>query len=987
MNTISRGGWVSVLLLCTAGWLSAQKSSLNEDLVRADRQFALYAYNLAMQTYQQVLKDDPRNAHALARIGDCYYQLNTPEKSLEWYLKAIRQYNTEADVHLRYGMALMQTSAYDAAKDQFLEYAQTNEAVGNHYVSVCDYATLNSMKASAWQVKNEPLNTEYADFCPTFLGSRIVYSSARTDIIAKDKSSDSPSGSQNYLLVTQVNPESALLQKPQVLRSELQNARNEGPASFSADGRRVAFCRNNFINGTRQIAESGINMSLYTAEVDNNGKWINIKAFPYNGSSFATGFPTLSPDGGTLIFASTQPGGFGGWDIYVSNLKEGNWSTPRNIGSPLNTPGNEVTPFYDGASLYFSSDWHQGFGGLDVFRAELGREDVSNIFHLGPGVNSERDDYGFIFNSSDNVGYVTSTRLGGRGNEDIWKLTKKWNDEVTATDTRSNPETPFRPSEYNDVSDNKGIASKTPVGMHLLITDERGNPVPGAEVDLTDCYGDKGFTDRDGRFSFVELNRTINCRVSIRKSGFQDTELTLNQFGQQNVRIGLTPESREKYSGRVYDASSRAPVRGVTVEIKFQDGSKTIEAQSDVDGYYELFLDPGTTYLINYSKYGYVAQIAKTYLGTAMVKIANIYLEQEGAAVAATTKTEYADYSNTPRPAEYSTDNSSIKTIYKKAPVAQSPVVTAPSFTGYSIQLAAMPDEPSNYKLGLYESFIKDGNIYVKKEGTLHKIRLGIFKTKAEADAMLKKVVASKIQKDAFIIEEYGADESLIVGYQAPIKPVEHSNVPVPSLASKGLNPPIMYALQLGSFSADKSIAIGDYANLRGMGNLYSNQENGYTQVRLGIWGTYSEAENAQKDAVNRGFPNTVIVTEKGSDPDIQDFVLTKTPAAAISRVQILSPAGTRPQEYSTTSNPSLTNPFFIRIAALSNPDRFDGGSLADLGYIEKRRAENAPGVTIILLASYQNQATAQKALEQAQRRGYAEAYILEDVNGQLIRR
>ncbi len=990
MNTIPRAGWVSALLLCAAGWLSAQTSSLNEDLVRADRQYALYAYNLAMQTYQQVLKDDPRNAHALARIGDCYYQLNMPEKSLEWYLKAIRQYNTEAEVHLRYGMALMQTKAYDAAKDQFMEYAQRNEAVGNHYVSVCDYASANALKESAWQVKNEPLNTEFADFCPTFLGSRVVYSSARTDLMPKGKSGDSPSGSQNYLLVTQVNPESGLLQKPQILRSELQNARNEGPASFSADGRRVAFCRNNFINGTRQIAESGINMSLYTAEVDDNGKWINIKAFPYNGSSFATGFPALSPDGGTLIFASTQPGGLGGWDIYVSNWKDNTWTTPRNLGSPLNTPGNEVTPFYDGASLYFSSDWHRGFGGLDVFRAELGREEVSNIFHLGPGVNSERDDYGFIFNTSDNVGYVTSTRPGGRGNEDIWKLTKKWNDEVTAADYRANDDTPFRPSEYNDVSDNKGISSKTPSGMHLLITDERGNPLSGAEVDLTDCYGERGFTDRDGRFYFSELNRQINCRVNIRKTGFQDIELALSQFGQQNVRIGLTPESRERYSGRVYDAGSRAPVRGVSVEIKFQDGSKPIETQTDIDGYYELFLDPGTTYLINYSKYGYVGQIAKTYLGTSMGKIPNVYLEQEVASVATNTKTEYSDYSNTPRPAEYGTDNASIRTIYKKPAVEQASAVTQPIFNGYSIQLAAMPDEPSNYKLGLYESLTKDGNLYVKKEAGLHKIRLGIFKTKPEAEAVHKKVVASKIQKDAFIVEEYGADESLVVGYQAPTKPVENTTAPIPSLASKGtVNPPIMYALQLGSFASDKSISISDYASLRGLGNLYSNQENGYTQVRMGIWDNYQDAENAQKEAVKRGFPKAVIVTEKGNDPDIQDFILAKRPAADANRVQILSPTEARPEVYSSTSvAPTYKgNKFYIRIAALSNPDRFDGTSLADLGYIEKRPADNAPGMTVILLSNYPSQAAAQKALEQVQRRGYAQAYILEEVNGQLFRR
>ena len=124
-----QGGCRCCSFLPPAGF-PPQKSTLNEDLVKADRQFALYAYNLAMQTYQQVLKEDPRNAHALARIGDCYFQLNTPAKSLEWYQKAIRQYNMEADVHLRYGKALMQTGDYSGAKDQFNAYAEADEAVG-----------------------------------------------------------------------------------------------------------------------------------------------------------------------------------------------------------------------------------------------------------------------------------------------------------------------------------------------------------------------------------------------------------------------------------------------------------------------------------------------------------------------------------------------------------------------------------------------------------------------------------------------------------------------------------------------------------------------------------------------------------------------------------------------------------------------------------------------------------------------------------------
>jgi hypothetical protein len=961
MNTIPRAGWVLVLLLCTTNWLSAQKSTLNEDLVKADRQFALYAYNLAMQTYQQVLKDDSRNAHALARVGDCYFQLNNPAKSLEWYQKAIRQYNMEPDVHLRYGKALMQTGDYEGAKEQFLTYSETDETVGSHYANVCEYAIKNSTKESAWSVKNEALNTEFADFCPTFIGSRVAYNSARTDVIAKTKATDSPSGSQNYLLVTQQNPESGLLQKPQVLRSELQNARNEGPASFSADGHRVAFCRNNF---------------MYTADVDENGKWKNIKAFPYNGSSYATGFPALSPDGGTLVFSSTQPGGFGGWDIYVSNYNDGAWSTPRNLGAPLNTVGDEVTPYYDGEFLYFSSDWHRGFGGLDVFKAELGREQVSEVLHLGAGVNSERDDYGFIYSSDDNVGYVTSTRPGGRGNEDIWKLSKKWNDEVATTGTRKNS-TSDRPVEHNN--DEEALIH------HVLITDENDKPISGAEIDLSDCYGDKGYTDKSGKFTFDELNKSIECQVVIKKIGYRDTEISLTNFGKKNIKIALQVETREQFSGRVYDARSKAPVRGVTVSIEQQDGNKMVETQTDEDGKYALFLEPDNSYVLNYSKYGYVSQISKSFLGMDSGKIPSTFIEKEDS----DEGDGYEEYSTTSKPVEHSSDEYDTPVLRKKPTDDVEKGAEKPTLRGYSIQLAATPEEPSDAKLRSYEPLTNDGNIYVKAEKKLHKIRLGIFKTKEEADVVFKKLVASKSTKDAFIVEETNAQADLFVGgiAEAPMKPSEYDLVEQTTTKSSK-KPGVLYALQLGSFASEKAIVVSNYANLRGLGNLYSNTENENTQVRLGIWDNHEKAEAAKEEAINRGFPKAIIVTEKADDPDIQEFILDSENPTAKKNAKMHSEKGEnapKPQVYSNEEETAL-NPYFIRIAALSNPDRFDSKSLEDLGSITKRKAENSPGMTVILLSGFETLADAEAALVKVQRRGYSEAYVMKEINGTLRR-
>jgi cell division septation protein DedD len=990
MNTKLRAGWLAVAFFCTASLLSAQKSPVNELISRADRQYDLYSYNLAIQTYMEALELEKSNAHALARIGDCNYQLNRPEKAIEWYQKAQNTFKMEADVPLRLGRALMQTGDYDGAKDQFLLYAETDDKVGRHYAGQADYAIKNAKKESQWQIKNEAINTSAADFGAAFYKNNIAFNSARTDIIPNGKpAADPQGGNTNYLFVSQRNPESELLQKPTFLRSDIQNTRNEGPVSFASNGKRVAFCRNRFISGTRQIAETGMNMSLYLADVE-DGNWTNVKAFTHNGSNFATGFPALSPDGKKLIFASTQPGGYGGWDIYVSNWTANGWSEPRNLGTPLNTPGDEVTPFFDGEDLYFSSDWHNGFGGLDVFRASLGREEIDEVFNLGPGVNSARDDYGFIFNSNENIGYLTSTRSGGRGNEDIWMASKKWDDDEFAdrTGTKSlikrdqNP----RPNEYSTPSDenyaSKGRELKAEGRLHILVVDERGLPLSDAELDLSDCYGAKGITGADGKFYFDELLRPIDCNISTSKRGYLDSNIALRDFGKQNIKITLALDNREEFRGYVYDARTRAPIRGVTVQLELPEG--VLETSTDEEGYYSLNMEPGQSYLISYNKYGYVDAVVRTsFPFNSNNKILAVNLEktyvEEPAAVKNTTKRDgYVEYDNTAKPIVYS-DNSSTP-ITKVLPRETPKTPISEKFMGYSIQLAAMPEEPSDARLASYEALTKLGNLYVKSENKLNKIRLGIFPTLAGAEESLKTVLKDKSNKGAFVIEERGADETLIIGTEneAPVHPSPIAKV------EKSNNAAVLYAIQVGTHAAGKSISISEYNRLDGLGNLYSKLENGYTKVRVGVWSKYAEAEKAKAEALRRGFTSTTIVSERADDPDISDYLPTPTEPIKpdLKKKDSSAPA---PVVYSTT--PEASYPYYVRIAALSKPEDFDPYPLEGLGTIEKRKAPNSPGMTIILLGAYPDQESATRIANKLIVMGYEDAYVVKDEKGKLIRK
>jgi outer membrane protein OmpA-like peptidoglycan-associated protein len=164
-------------------------------------------------------------------------------------------------------------------------------------------------------------------------------------------------------------------------------------------------------------------LEIYSANYE-NGKWSNIKPFEYNNPQYSVGHPALSPDGKILYFVSDMPGGYGGDDIYYCEaLPNGKWNAPVNAGNVINTEWKEVFPYIDKVgTLYFASDNPNGMGGLDLYYAKGSKNKWSKPVNLGYPINSSKDDFSIFVTASGKTGYFSSNRDGGKGEDDIYSF-------------------------------------------------------------------------------------------------------------------------------------------------------------------------------------------------------------------------------------------------------------------------------------------------------------------------------------------------------------------------------------------------------------------------------------------------------------------------------------------------------------------------------------------------------------------------------------
>jgi len=190
-------------------------------------------------------------------------------------------------------------------------------------------------------------------------------------------------------------------------RQDLVSQEHEGPVSFSGDYNTMVFCQQRSDPGNRVDP-----LGLFFADRDEDGEWINERAFEFNTPDAWLFSPSLSQDGRTLYFAANFEDGLGGFDIYRSKLKSGGWSTPENLGPRVNSEGNEIYPFiHPLGRLYFSSDGRDDNKAVfDLFETAFTYGEWFEAIKLSSPMNTLSNEYQIWLSEDFKEGFLTSNR-------------------------------------------------------------------------------------------------------------------------------------------------------------------------------------------------------------------------------------------------------------------------------------------------------------------------------------------------------------------------------------------------------------------------------------------------------------------------------------------------------------------------------------------------------------------------------------------------
>ncbi|MFN4082597.1 MAG: OmpA family protein [Bacteroidia bacterium] len=395
--------------------------------------YAKKEFFVATENYKKVYsstKSKEEKIEASFMAAESFRQMNDPKNSENWYRKAIKLDPKNAEAQLFLAQALKMNAKFEEAIVEYKNYQKLNpsdEKRVEREIKGCEYALKWKNEKTRYIVENvKALNTRWSDFAVMYFGKNELYfTSDREKGVTNNMYGWTGNGYTDLYRVEykvdRKNPNDIKYQIPVLVDKEKLNGKyNDGVIAFDNRYTTAYFTKCNYANSGK-----GNFCQIFMSQRQGT-EWGTPELLPFSADSFSCGHPTLSKDGQTMIFSSDMPGGYGGKDLWMVTFtkRTRTWGDPVNLGPNVNTAGDEMYPFlHEDGTLYFSSNGHVGLGGLDIFYTTGEGTEWGDPVNMKSPINSAEDDFAIAFErGTKERGYFSSTREGGRGQDDIYRF-------------------------------------------------------------------------------------------------------------------------------------------------------------------------------------------------------------------------------------------------------------------------------------------------------------------------------------------------------------------------------------------------------------------------------------------------------------------------------------------------------------------------------------------------------------------------------------
>lgn len=406
-------------------------------LKKAEKHYAIGEYYDAAAQYRKAYSKTPskereKRGQLAVKMAECYRKINSTNKAITAYKNVIRYRQTDSLTHLRLAQQLMKSGNYKEAAKNFRTAIDSTKGsqIARNGLEGATKAPQWKKEGSAYTVKRMDIfNSRRDDYSPMVGGddnNMLFFTSTRNQ--AQGDELSGITGTKAADIFMSQKDDKGKWGKPQSIDSELNSGFDEGACCFSPDGKTMYLTQCKTDPSYPRYATIMVSQRSDAAW----SKPSELKISNDTLSSFA--HPAVSPNGEWLYFVSDMPGGYGGLDIWRCRLIANNETMGlENLGPDINTAGDEMFPtFRPNGDLYFSSDGHPGFGGLDIFirQHDAKKSPSSGIIHPGFPLNSQGDDFGMTFEGLQNKGFFSSNRGDTRGMDHIYSF---FNPEIVQT--------------------------------------------------------------------------------------------------------------------------------------------------------------------------------------------------------------------------------------------------------------------------------------------------------------------------------------------------------------------------------------------------------------------------------------------------------------------------------------------------------------------------------------------------------------------------